>query len=301
MKHLCVAAILSIVSTISAAAFANGGTVAPIYPQSSFDGFYGGISGGVVNTHGYFDTHASAEIDRNSLSVAETYEHAMDVDGHEDEAIGRVDIGFGHTFNSQIYLGVELGASTGKRRISGFGSAPYDGLNEGAEDTVTNSFSTRVSAEADNGEWTVDLKPGLVFSDHALLYGRIGAAFNKVKMNSTTSFFFEESISDGEIISGTEKEEIATHDSCDQVALRLGLGLAYLVSRHIAVNLDYTYTDYGRLRASAKKDITTTSFLLGKFEEEFIFPDGFTAHASFRKNAVVESIVIRLNAAPTRP
>jgi len=248
--------------------------------QKSFDGVYVGISVGVAGIHGDLDTHASAKSKRPlDEDVIETYHNVMQVDGHRDQAIGRIDIGYGRTLNSNFYAGIELGVSSAKRRISGAVSAPYDGSDIIAPRTTTKIFDTNISADAQNSEFTADFRPGLVLNDHALLYGRIGAAVNWIQMNSTTSFLRGERLLDEQTLTAVKG---ATHDDYARAALRLGVGLSYLVSKHFAVNLDYTYTDYGRLRATATKDTVTEEFDDGEFEDSTTFPNGFVAHTTVR-------------------
>jgi len=281
MKHLRIVAMLLITGMLSATAFANGGT--PVSPQKSFDGFYEGISGGIVSTHADFDTNASAKVQRVVFDIIETHHNIMQVDGHQDQAIGRIHIGYGRTLNSSFYAGVELGVSSANRRVSGRASAPYNGIDpeEGPSITVR-TFDTHITAEAANGEFTLDFKPGVLLNDHALLYGRVGAAFNRITMDSTTAFFLKESSSEEEDPRTETAVQASTHDTCSETALRLGVGLAYLVSQHVVLNLDYTYTDYGRLRGSAKKETVTKTIQYMEPPPPTVFPDGYMAHTSAR-------------------
>jgi opacity protein-like surface antigen len=93
-------------------------------------------------------------------------------------------------------------------------------------------------------EFGVDLRPGWLVSPDTLLYGRVGVAINRVRLQSASLGVL--SIPGYPIIAGTL---LAPSSSKNIAGLRLGMGVEKHISPHLSLRADYIFTYYGKIHA----------------------------------------------------
>lgn len=215
---------LSAFAFASMNAFAGEPEIAPVAPPSSFDGPYIGI--GVGGIQGNFDTTIDTNFAFASGPVINQLHYRRKP--NNGSVIGNAFLGYGQTFQ-RLYLGGEISGNLSDLHSTTRNSNIIDEFN----DTLTNKTKVRLN----NGEADIDLRPGILFAENAMVSGRVGAAFNRIKFKS-------ESNGKEDIIPLTE---LNYSKSNSVVGLRLGAGLQYMFNNNISIRGDYIYTYFGRL------------------------------------------------------
>lgn len=207
--------------------------------------FYGGIAGG--------GAYHAAEINRvatNFVSndmVGPVSESALPYSGDINEFVGvsQLQIGTGMRFDF-LYLGLEV---LGQVSNGDFGSAngEFDLVGLPGSEFPTSEFMFDTFVEMKDFEPAVDFKPGVFLSDHTLLYGRIGAAWNEATLTDHPDY---------NLINGGVVVDQSMSSSEDVVALRLGLGVEHRIYKQFTVFMDYTYTNYGDVSLENTNDVS---------------------------------------------
>jgi len=103
---------------------------------------------------------------------------------------------------------------------------------------VNEVLINEVTVKLRSFEVDLDAMPGFLLTPHTLLFARIGAAFNKLKLNSNSV---------GEDFGNRSgKAEVSLADNKSKVGVRAGLGLQEQFSDNFSIRADYIYTYYGR-------------------------------------------------------
>lgn len=128
----------------------------------------------------------------------------------------------------------------------------------------------------------MDLRPGILLSPDTLLYGRVGAAFNTLKITSDSinmgsyvfPVFFNRSLQ-----LNTASALVAS-DSKDVTGLRLGAGLEQYLGYNIAIEADYIYTNYGDINVNSIGNSIGGEIILGEGDDliPHTIPGGFVNH-----------------------
>jgi opacity protein-like surface antigen len=218
--------------------------------HSSFSGFYAGVRVGGLSTDAKIQNDSSATFvnqydsdNRLSSSGSNNLWNAS--------VAGDAFFGYGQFVqHSNFYLGgeayVEYGNPSATMNMSAYHQQPND-------DADTETLNTRTEASLGHVGFGVDFRPGYLIDANTLVYGRIGAAFNRETVNSQDVFSFNDL--QGEVVTNNVLDASKTRDT---VGLRLGLGAEHRISRNLSATVDYIYTDYGRVNASGVGDIHTT-------------------------------------------
>ncbi len=259
---------------------------------SPFDGFYAGINAGAAFTTGKISNTSSATFinlfdNNNQLASSQSVNVASTQGG------GSIFAGYGQMLGcSSFYLAGEIFGNTYQREST---LRDYAFHAEPDDDEDFESLTTRTKANLNNGEFGIDLRPGvLLLGNHTLLYGRVGVAFNKLHLNSDNDFSFTFLGSDPPITTDSFLSESQTKSVS---ALRLGLGLESYICKNLALTVDYIYTSYGKINASNTGDVTTVieggPTLAQSSSDTFVVSDGLVNQSSANLNTQTVTLGIK--------
>lgn len=148
-------------------------------------------------------------------------------------AVGKVQLGAGFRASS-YYLGAEL---SGEVFNGNFGS-----VSDGFTDTQPPlSMRDQSSVYLNDFELALDLKPGVYFYKHTLLYARVGVGMNELTLEQKAD------------ASNTDTHQtIQNHHSTseDVYPWRVGIGIERRFHEDFSVALDYVYTQYENISQS---------------------------------------------------
>lgn len=231
-----------------------------------FVGFYGGINAGFsqlqsetnVNVNGNFQI----PVPDNAVIVPNPTANVLFVntnssDEYKNSFIGGLNLGYGFNFPSSysnVFFHLSVEGFTNYINSPTFTSYfvsnifPINSINQGNPFL----FLTRSKVRFDPLEYGIDFKPGLAFIRGALLYGRIGAAFDEVKISSNNSVLVS-ATSFLPVINPNRFTSLRFSKE-ENLGLRLGGGLEGYLSPNVTVHADYIYTDYGKINLSGITD-----------------------------------------------
>lgn len=207
--------------------------------------YYAGVSAGSayseVNLYKRQQNVTSAVSD-GTVEAINYFNSATDV--QRFSGLGAVQFGLGYTYE-RMYLGLEI---SGQFSNGSFGSADNVFHFNGENDETPNSESNgETHLRMSDFEPTIDLMPGFFLTENSLLYLRVGAAFNRIKLKDLEH---NNSINNRPGVTPSVFD-ITTSASEDVVALRLGLGLEHRLTEKLSIRMDYAYTQYGDIEASS--------------------------------------------------
>lgn len=216
-------------------------------PCHYFDGVYVGAGGGLLQSFSNVKNTASStfvtafdEGTTETLSIPQSNTNLSEYFGS-----GTVYIGFGQQVNqTPLYLGAEIFGAVGSKNNSITNNASNVNVSttSGSPDSKPSiaNLSTNITSQLRNFEYGIDLKPGLIFNNTTLVYGRFGAAFNKLSIKSNTN------LNVLDLQSGNSATPFLNLDNTKSVTgLRLGIGVEHALSCNFAITADYIYTTYG--------------------------------------------------------
>lgn len=234
-----------------------------------FNGYYGGINLGVLQTNARLSSTATAFVNLDNTVPPATEELILSqpsVNVYNHNGLASIDLGYGHFYcDTRFYWAFEIFANWAKRKDT-INTSTID--NEvfflGTEDVT---LSTSTTVKLNNTEYGIDFRPGYLLDMNTMLYGRLGLAFNQLKVTNNATFTF--SRTDVDFGSFAATSPVQGSKSGNKTAVRLGFGLEHLITDQLAVTFDYIYTYYGKEKTSAIGD-TRAAFV--DEEEEDIVP-----------------------------
>lgn len=221
--------------------------------NSAFNGYYGGISGGIMRTeskitNSVLSQFSNSESDFNFLVLEQN-----NIYTHKTDGTGDIFLGYGHFFgNTNFYWAGEIFFNWAQRKNT-LNNQEY--FREPETDADSELFTTTNTLRLQNSEFGLDFRPGYLFDTNTMVYGRIGVAFNKVKNTISSNFTFFDNNPPGPIYDNSA----SISQSKQKAALRLGLGLEQMVTKNVAVTADYIYTYYGKVSTSGFADTISRS------------------------------------------
>lgn len=238
---------------------------------SPFDGFNIELLGGESTLQAKTLAQAATPVAQLPLPpplptiLTEIYNHHATLT--TNNGIGELRFGYGRVLcNSCFFIGGEL-----------FGnySHPEFSSHQVYAQTPLDIFPNRTTIERakfklNSFEYGADIKPGYLLSPTTLLVGRIGVAFNRLKIHDSSEVFFPND--DFDVINHLNKDD-------DKAGLLLGLGLEQYLCRGFSINVDYTYTTYNRSSFDNTSDVTIISRTPAAF---FDVADGVAQHIDSR-------------------
>jgi opacity protein-like surface antigen len=196
----------------------------------SFNGFYAGIGGGAT----FGDTTLQFTNFLNRPGRNNTFLTNKN-SAFSNNGLGVAFIGYGHAFQS-FYLGGEVGGSLSNGARTTTHSLAQQEVGFPTPFIVSNVSNMHLK----DYEFTVDARPGFLVTASTLVYGRIGAAFNRINLNSASQFQFSTATS-------AKIALLPYNVSHSETGLRLGVGFEKMFTRHLSLRGDYIFTDYGKL------------------------------------------------------
>lgn len=195
--------------------------------SADFKGSYLGV--GVGGFFPLYDTQV------NTLITARLpYLAAVNGNGDlsSNNVFGDVFLGYGFLFNS-FYLGPEVYFSAGSRPQADFSIQALDSFpNE--------LLSTDTMTKLNLWEAGIDARLGWVATPGSLLFVRLGAAFNNMRLYSNTTTY-----TNGTVVPQTKLIDYSVSKSL--VGFRAGVGIEQKLTPRVSVRADYVYTYYGTI------------------------------------------------------
>lgn len=259
-----------------------------------FDGFYVGAAGGVATNHAKteFDTASNIileqEIQFGTFSADIDFVNKSDNDIFEIRPWGEVFVGWGKQC-SCFYLGGRFGinfsnfdlkteSSTGMSDIDVDVNGSVGGaVNFELAFDTTGLLNDHLKTEMRTVEYTLDFKPGIVFCDRTMVFGIIGAAFNRAQLKGHSKFDLAGEIKNfvidppANVVSFSEFNEIWVDKKKASAGFRGGLGIEYMLNRCLGIQLSYVYTHYWSLSESDEFAFTGMEEPITDFSHEANF------------------------------
>lgn len=242
-----------------------------------FNGFYVGLAAGGIQTAADVTSHDSATyvdfsdelaILKNTFGKTSIKKNGLTTSAYAGYGFER----------APYYIGAEAFVDQGctSCTLSANHTASHSNpLAAGGEDVVLNS---QPNIKLNCLEYGVDVLPGFIVAPETLLYGRVGLAFSSLELThnntfTSTSSFFNPASTVVTSLNPTEKKDVT--------ALRLGVGLEEYLGSHFAANIDYIYTDYGRINVGGTTDANSIVLVTngGPHPSVGTVTNGFTSDA----------------------
>ncbi len=215
----------------------------------AFQGFYMGANSGIQLNLANGHNKNSISYFNLFLDEADTTSNTQWLDQNEATITGSLFAGYGLNF-CWAYVGAEGFVNfsqfhlKSKNDISGALNF-IDRTNPDEFAIVEKALNTKIRTKCRIAEYGIDLKPGFSFYNCALIYGRIGVAFNQfeTKLKARGSYSDESSFEPPASVS----QFLPLHEQKHVAALRLGFGAEYLFYYCMGLTMDYIYTNYNDL------------------------------------------------------
>ena len=247
---------------------------------SPFDGFYAGADAGGIFTKTNVSGTTTLQSDATQNNPVYPYwlsvnngTQELTSNSHKILPTGDIHIGYGQQLGQTLfYMGAELFANFAERNTnitqvdtnglnSSYPGDWFSGFNAGAVPTVVSSnLTTALNVKSNSGEFGLDLHPGILLGQHALLTAILGIAVNKLQVadNTTSTVYYVPTTNlpfppFDAAVPFTNNLQIS--GSKNATALRLGGELEEHIGNHWALSAEYIYTNYGKISLSQ----TTTS------------------------------------------
>lgn len=131
----------------------------------------------------------------------------------------------------------------------------------------------------------MDGKFGAVLSPNMLVYARLGAAFNQLKINSNNTLVINDlNTNIGPL---TRTSVLNVGGTRNLVGLRFGLGGEHFLTQNLVAKFDYVFTWYGKVNINGVANVTNTA------PSEPITTNGFTNSTSAKMNT--QTVMVGLN------
>ena len=235
---------------------AMAGTMGEI-STSSFEGWYGGIMGGILETKSHILSTSSSNSSNinepgNILSITQS-----DVNVNKFTGTDAIYLGYGRFFHNNAFLmAFEIAGNMGKRKNTLNNLAALQEPNGTAS---TASLATSTTAKLKSGEFDFDLRPGFLIDTQTMLYGRVGGALNQLTLTSDNTFVFNQLAAFGFITAADYTSPLKQQTSRKVVGLRIGAGIERALRQRFSITADYIYTYYGTMNASNIGNSTSTT------------------------------------------
>lgn len=226
-------------------------TNSKILSNCDYSGFFGGISAGLSELNGKFQTYTSLTyVDPNNsdATINRTLSHKINAKNNTPDF--GISIGYSQLLCEKFYLGGELGGRYRTRNNTTSNTSSTSQLLTVVR--FSDTIDTQLKGKISKYEVTLDLTPGIKFCNNLLLYGRVGIAINRIKFGTATNANIR-----GAAGFSTTSTAIQTVDKT-RPGLRLGLGMGQYVSENVVLNANYIYTKYIKINNAMSADTDTT-------------------------------------------
>ena len=171
---------------------------------------------------------------------------------------GALSIGFGKLTQSKLYVGGELALNLANRNASTQNTTTQNVNTQstGGYGPISNAtLNTNTYAKLNFAEFDLDGKFGTTLTSDSLIYARLGAAFNKLKINSNSTLVISDNLVNPSI---STTSALNATGSRNLVGLRFGLGGEHLLTKNLVAKLDYVFTWYGKTNISGVANVANT-------------------------------------------
>jgi opacity protein-like surface antigen len=227
---------------------------------SPFDGVYVGAEGGILNSFANVDSttnanfltqYANAPTTANSQKLSSNSNTNL----NHNFGVGAFSIGFGKLTQSKVYVGGELALNLANRKTS-FITAPSESAVDPFPAFQNNNatLNTNTYTKLNFAEFDMDGKFGTVLTPNMLVYARLGAAFNQLKINSNNTL----TINELERVPLTKTSALNVAGTRNLVGLRFGLGGEHFLTQNLVAKLDYVFTWYGKTGINGAANVQNT-------------------------------------------
>lgn len=233
------------------------------YDPSSFSGFYiGGDLGGSFSSakeQGHMNANNNIDIPipnppsppPGSTFPANTFGQSLSTAHRKNRLAAGLYAGYGYVC-SQVYLGLEAFVN-----YSGYKTRTFKSLS--LQDNFTApalSFRTLINladaietrTKLQRWESGLDFRPGYFLTPCTLLYGRIGAGYNKLSLRNRLNDSFVQTAT-ATILNNTLPLAAVLNENRTKKrgSLRLGLGLEQNICENFTIRADYVNTNYRQI------------------------------------------------------
>lgn len=272
-----VLAVVPMACLLSAPTFAQD--IQPSVSTGSFEGVYVGAEGGILNSFANVDSSTSA----NVLTTYASYSYSSSIQKimsnkqksklNSNFGAGALSIGYGKLLNNVFYVGGELSVDLSNRKNS-ITTTEYSSTFSFFNFGDTGTLKTTTNAKLNFAELDIDFKPGMTLYANTLAYGRIGAAFNKLTVDSISNLAIQDDF--GPFLNNSNNT-LSASNSKNITGLRLGFGAEHFVTPKLAAKFDYIYTWYGTVNVSGVGGVVNTF-------DGVTNPTGFSNYTSAKLN-----------------
>lgn len=237
-------------------AFASGAMPAPVSPPDYFSGFNLGANVGVQHetgnvTNDFYNTYIDTQTTPNGTSTQNfVYNYSQSSDVGNNALNGGLALGYGHTFNTSWFAGIEGFGRYAHAKNHADLSYYYNNSDSGYQEHANSSIDVK-------SDWSFggDVKLGYLITPKTMFYVLAGAEYRKYSVDVfnniiTTSL-------------GTETPYSYSYDK-GKVAFMPGVGLETMLTDKLSLGARYTYANFGSL----DQDYVNPTQVLGSDIEE---------------------------------
>lgn len=231
----------------------SAGVMAVESGENNFCGFYtgGSVGGSFTTSHVVLlrDIRTFVSIQDGLYTVSTPNNVSVEQPQRKNNVATMLYTGYGYAFQD-FYLSVEAFLTYSNYKVKSMMTSS-NGINllEPEFNDISligsSSSSTTIYTKLRRFEPGIDFRPGIFLSSCALLYGRVGIAYNKVsltsKMNDSTNIV---GIGPLELQFSAVNAFDAFHKNKNIVALRLGIGFEQNICDNVNIRVDYIHTRY---------------------------------------------------------
>ena len=276
-----------------------------VFAENAFNGFYAGVSiggsgtngseqvsdTGTISSDGLFQFNALGHTVRGAFSSSDPLGVSSNHAQRKNQFSGAIFAGYSYACEP-YYIGAEIfvkgshyKAKTSSNALFALNvdafaevesttlAAPVSDFDVEASVDAPYTVSSSMRTKLNPVEFGIDLRPGVLLTCDSLLYGRVGVAFNKLRLDvdTTSSVALNASaevtgdngaiIIAGGVSRGPFLTETIASRSKKVAAFRIGGGLEQRFCDCLYLRLDYTFTHYGKIStcSDAKRDLARVS------------------------------------------
>jgi opacity protein-like surface antigen len=164
--------------------------------------------------------------------------------------MGSLALGYSHEFKHHFALGVKATAN--------FANAQTSSIREANVPALPLSIESRLKATLKN-DFALLVKPGYVFKKHTQLYALLGPRWGNIESRLATDFDF------GAPSIGSSSNHVSHYE----LGISAGIGMEHLLTHHLSLGMEYTYTSYGSIHSPDNKIATIAGTVGGYISDTF--------------------------------
>jgi opacity protein-like surface antigen len=212
--------------------------VSTAHADCPFEGGYAGLAIGQSSTLGRSRTADSLRAVFPG-GVSEVGEQSERNGLKKNSFAGEIFTGYGCDWD-KFYLGAEAYFKTARGRAKNTATSTMTTTLPTFGAPITLNSTTTTTAKLRNGEFGIDIRPGVLLTPSTMLYGRVGAAFNRIQLHTTT-------------VVNNNAATLVNSRKKNATGLRLGGGMEHEFCSNWALRVDYVYTSYRKVNGSASQ------------------------------------------------